>query len=434
MSPRLILLLGLLSGCPSSKPGGGLGAWPPYEGDDAGECSDGLDNDDNGAVDCGDEGCRGSPLCEGGADTGAATSSDSDSGDEEGGHGPNIHPGGDGEDTDTAPPDTEGPALTMIADEDPSTTSGHSFAKSIAGEGEILDDGARFEGTVDYVYQIDDERWCDAEIALSGEEDETTCEGCDYVFGIEAEVTRDDGLPWCDLVNAWTMVSDGFYVNQHLGFASSYEAYGSGGWATYTDVLLAGVGYDFDYIGGEGYFPGPYFLKFIFDGPYADQGWLTLDGDTVAWGFETSGEDVTLLNHYQYCHSWYSQATRGWLRGTKVSGSVDCNASVMDGWSFEASAGDTLTVTVDAPDKDANFVPMIFVNGPDGCAVTRAMENYVCSGLVEIGSTYKGCASSKFDVEQTGAYQIWILSSGVACLIGERVDYDLYVNLVDSAE
>lgn len=427
-SERLSPLLGLLlSACVTDKLG--AGALPPYEGDDAGECSDGLDNDGNGLVDCDDAGCRGSPLCKGGGETGGVASTDTDSGDEEGGHGPHVHP-----DTDTAPPDTDGPALTLIADEDPSTTSGHSFAKSISGEGQILDDGARFEGTVDYVYQIDDERWCDAEIALSGEADETTCEGCDYVFGIDAEVTRDDGLPWCDLVNAWTMVSDGFYVNQHLGFASSYEAYGSHGWATYTDVLLAGVGYDFDYIGGEGYFPGPYFLKFIFDGPYQDQGWLTLDDETVAWGFETSGEDVTLLNHYQYCHSWYSQATRGWLRGTKVSGSVDCNATVMDGWSFEASAGDTLTVTVDAPDKDANFVPMIFVNGPDGCAVTRAMENYVCSDVERLGYTYTGCAAAEFSVDQSGAYDIWILSAGTNCLIGTRVSYDLYVNLFDSME
>ena len=34
------------------------------EGDEAGECSDGADNDQNGLFDCDDEGCAGSPDCE----------------------------------------------------------------------------------------------------------------------------------------------------------------------------------------------------------------------------------------------------------------------------------------------------------------------------------------------------------------------------------
>ncbi len=34
------------------------------EGDEAGECSDGADNDQNGLFDCDDEGCFGSPDCE----------------------------------------------------------------------------------------------------------------------------------------------------------------------------------------------------------------------------------------------------------------------------------------------------------------------------------------------------------------------------------
>ncbi len=39
-----------------------------YEGDGAGECTDGADNDRNGAFDCDDPGCDGAPDC---ADTGA---------------------------------------------------------------------------------------------------------------------------------------------------------------------------------------------------------------------------------------------------------------------------------------------------------------------------------------------------------------------------
>ena len=42
-----------------------------YEGDEAGECDDGADNDQDGAYDCDDPGCAASPLCGGGASSGA---------------------------------------------------------------------------------------------------------------------------------------------------------------------------------------------------------------------------------------------------------------------------------------------------------------------------------------------------------------------------
>jgi len=55
-----------------------------YEGDDAGECSDGADNDRNGYFDCQDKGCWDSPDCDGSgngggdADTDVDADSDSD--------------------------------------------------------------------------------------------------------------------------------------------------------------------------------------------------------------------------------------------------------------------------------------------------------------------------------------------------------------------
>ncbi len=51
------------------------------EGDEAGECSDGADNDQNGLFDCDDEGCAGSPDCQeelGDTDTEGDTDTDAD--------------------------------------------------------------------------------------------------------------------------------------------------------------------------------------------------------------------------------------------------------------------------------------------------------------------------------------------------------------------
>jgi hypothetical protein len=52
MFKTLLMILSLSIGCA-----------PPVEGDDAGECSDGADNDLNGLFDCDDDGCIGSPEC-----------------------------------------------------------------------------------------------------------------------------------------------------------------------------------------------------------------------------------------------------------------------------------------------------------------------------------------------------------------------------------
>jgi len=50
----------LAGGCSSDDPKPTLNA---YEGDEAGECEDGADNDKNGLFDCKDPGCTGAPVC-----------------------------------------------------------------------------------------------------------------------------------------------------------------------------------------------------------------------------------------------------------------------------------------------------------------------------------------------------------------------------------
>ena len=75
---RWAWMLVLLVGCGSDKDGP-----VDVEGDEAGECADGADNDSNGDFDCDDAGCEGSPDCEasdegdeGSDDDGPATGDD----------------------------------------------------------------------------------------------------------------------------------------------------------------------------------------------------------------------------------------------------------------------------------------------------------------------------------------------------------------------
>lgn len=63
----MVLTAGALIGCNTQEPGSTEGAVTSnmIEGDDPGECSDGADNDADGYFDCQDNGCWGSPDCDG---------------------------------------------------------------------------------------------------------------------------------------------------------------------------------------------------------------------------------------------------------------------------------------------------------------------------------------------------------------------------------
>jgi hypothetical protein len=64
--PSVVLLLALLAGCSASH---------AYEGDDAGECADGADNDRDGDFDCADTDCAASSSCSAG-DSGSDSAAD----------------------------------------------------------------------------------------------------------------------------------------------------------------------------------------------------------------------------------------------------------------------------------------------------------------------------------------------------------------------
>ncbi len=76
-SALLITVFLLAAGC-GDKDETGLDPADAYEGDEAGECSDGADNDRDGLFDCDDPGCQGGPDCEGDTDTDTDADTDTD--------------------------------------------------------------------------------------------------------------------------------------------------------------------------------------------------------------------------------------------------------------------------------------------------------------------------------------------------------------------
>ena len=88
------------------------------EGDEAGECDDGVDNDQNGSVDCADEGCALATLCTDGDndtgdddtgddDTGDDDTGDDDSGDDDSGDDDSAADDDDDDDDDDSSPDAD---------------------------------------------------------------------------------------------------------------------------------------------------------------------------------------------------------------------------------------------------------------------------------------------------------------------------------------
>ena len=319
--------------------------------------------------------------------------------------------------------------LTQIAEDDPATVTTHTIER-VSGVAEVSEDGETLSGSIAYGFERDGRTDCDLEVGLSGTAVSGLCEGCDFVFKIDAEVVDDQGSTRCDALNAWTMLGNGFYVNQHLAFAEEYPLYTWGGYdlALYTNVLQVGVGYDWDYYGGPyGYRPGPYFTVMIWEGPYTAQGEASFTGNTLSWSFDRE-EDTLALNHYAFCNTAHQSYADSFYGGTMVSGAVDCGVQYMDGWAVDVEAGQVVSVSVDAPSVDDFMIPYLIVNGPDGCGVVRATENFVCTSLTSIGSEYLGCPSATFTADQSGTYEMWIASRGLFCSAGPAL-YDLYVDI-----
>jgi hypothetical protein len=88
----LAMLLGLLSGCMGQTP-------VAVEGDEAGECGDGADNDQDGSADCDDDGCAVDAACTGDDDDTAGDDDDDTTGDDDDSAGDDDDTTGDDDDT-----------------------------------------------------------------------------------------------------------------------------------------------------------------------------------------------------------------------------------------------------------------------------------------------------------------------------------------------
>ena len=331
-------------------------------------------------------------------------------------------------------PVDEGPAawdrlVYVVRDDAPETVPG-TWAIAFEASATPSEDGETWVGELSYEILRNTVTTCDLRVSLTGTAVSGVCEDCDFAFQVFPEVL-DQGDSDCTGVPVYTLLADEKYKNLYLGFATFYpvtSAY-SFDLETYHDVMMVGHGLDYSDIGG-GYYPGPYWSWASWDGPYVDQGWADWDGQTLSWGLDEF-EAAYFHNYYNSCYTTdWSEANTFYNTGEVVTGEVDCIGTVMDGWGVQLHAGQDVTVSVDSPDPDAYFTPTVFINGPDGCAVAKAKENYTCTSYQhDPGEWSENCASMRFTVPASGPHQIWIASTGYECYLGESVPYTLYIDV-----
>ena len=300
--------------------------------------------------------------------------------------------------------------------------------RTIQGEATIAMDGASLTGTVHYVELRDGELLCDERIAVSGLADSGWCPECDFRFVMDGVVTDHGGTDACVPRAYLSSLPNDYEVAPVLGFAAEdYPLYLYYGWEPYDNVLLMGAGFDHHYYDGtEFYDPSPAFLSSeALTGRWFSSDYAGLDGDILRWDIDKAGYQV-FSYYYADCHTARWSGATQFYDGTAVYGDLPCNPIEQDGWSIDVEAGDTLTISVDLIPPAHQDNPRFHVNGPGGCGVVQAWNNFKCS---TDDSELPLCPSASFVAPTSGTYTTWVYSSGYLCGAGTTFDYKLSMNL-----
>ncbi len=302
-------------------------------------------------------------------------------------------------------PDTD---VDTGADTDPDTEA----AKNTA-----LPDGTTgFAGTMTYdsvttgfdEVDSDIDRTCSAEFTISGDEFAGNCNDCDWAFTLTATETANDCGDDLDGARALqlpqTQNGDGTNI-------LAFWEYLDGGQATYSDVLAVatptedGLGFG-DAIGlyyyGEAYGAGSFDIvesafSWTIDGaentiaraPFggtscADEGQVVVASDLSA--ADTSANSLT-----------GSQACPG-----------DEDPILWDEYTITATAGDTITVSVDTVADGSAFDSYLSILSPSGCVLYTADDSFDC----EYAPADYQCSGAEFEAPEDGEYRFLVANIG----------------------
>jgi hypothetical protein len=279
--------------------------------------------------------------------------------------------------------------------------------------------GSTVAGNLEYFNSIDSTTICDNEIAYTGTSFTGDCYDCDWAFEVEGTVTSGDAD--CGMYPLLSLVPDGGYYALYMAFSPEYHySYYGYDYAWYNIFM---TGYSYDYYGYL--YPGPYWRIWAYDGGYFDST-FTQVGNEIAWDFSYIGYDYDYTYTYyffNYCDyvSW-SYADQAY-DGEGGQSDLPCDGTVKDVWSFEASAGDKVSVTVDTIAANSAADMAFYLNDPDDCTIAAADDNFDCT----YPPTAYQCPSVKFTAETSGVHKVLVYTYG-SCT-GTKAGYELRVDL-----
>ena len=294
---------------------------------------------------------------------------------------------------------------------------------------EIPDPG----GTVSFTSTVGGDPACDTEVALDFVGPYTGhCLGCDLAFYVEGEVVSSDPTADCaDVAPAeWTWVADPALMDrlahypdperviamrQMVATAESVTVWSAfqANVVSYTDALLWGFEMEYE---GTAY---TYHLDYWHAVAHADSdrgaAHLDLPRRTVDWthAFDDDTTDRRPFELSCAARPVQSDAGTSW-GGSTLEGTLPCAAeslsspTVVDVYTFEGEDGQTARITVDTPEEATGFDPLFWVNGPDGCTLLEADDNFDCS---EGAPFSQACPAGQLETTE-GTYQIVVASYG----------------------
>lgn len=252
-------------------------------------------------------------------------------------------------------------------------------------EGEVTFTTTTSEGTV----------VCDADLALTGTPYTASCSDCEFAFHVEPSILEDRGSADCVLPSLWTYVDDDFIDRSGLGYAdATVDIDGQP-----LDRALVAVG-DL-----EGRRPAA-------AGVVSDDGARSMvdwDGETtLTWSHEFDELYGETELERRTCDD--QAELRGGRPGDGRSAeeTLDCAGFVLDVWTVELVAGETVHLGMDTVAADTAFDSVLFVENPDGCIVASGDDVFSCSFAPAAWS----CGGGKFTPEVSGTHRILAYSYG----------------------
>ena len=161
----------------------------------------------------------------------------------------------------------------------------------------------------------------------------------------------------------------------------------------------------------------------------ADAAVRARDGDALGWTWGQAYQTMTANDVQNVCDPAVfptAAATRA-IGLDAVTGAFPCvldGAVPHDSFTFDARAGETVSVTVDTVAAETAFDPSFWVNGPDTCTLAWVDESFECA----FPPPYFSCPSGKFVAPQDGTYEVFVTGSGVCA--GEVAAYTLDVQVL----